>query len=220
MATRTRKPGPERREETAVAVLRILGAEGITALTTSALAAEVGLTSGALFRHFPSRDAMLDEAVDYALTKVEATFPGRALPPVDRLLQLAENRIRVLGSDAGIAWLFRSEQVIHCLPPEAIRKLADMARRSKAFVLEALTEGAAQGSIRSDIAPSVLLVPVMGTIHALIGMEGIHDTTIRAGQVGPGQVLTALARLLSPSGGGLTDRPADPAGSDEQGERA
>ena len=220
MVTRTRKPGPERREETALAVLRILGAQGITALTTSALAAEVGLTSGALFRHFPSRDAMLDEAVDHALAQVEATFPDAALPPLDRLLQLAENRIRVLGSDAGIAWLFRSEQVTHCLPPDAIRKLADMARRSKAFVLEALTEGAALGSIRSDIAPEVLLVPVMGTIHALIGMEGIHDTTIRSGQVGPGQVLTALARLLSPSGGRLTDKPAGPPGSDEQGEKA
>ena len=218
MATRTRKPGIERREETARAVLRILGEEGITALTTSALAAEVGLTSGALFRHFPSRDAMLDEAVDHALAQVEATFPDAALPPLDRLLQLAENRIRVLGADAGIAWLFRSEQVSHCLPPEAIRKLAEIARRSKAFVLEALAEGAAGGSIRGDIAPQVLLVPVMGTIHALIGMEGIHDTTIRSGQVGPGQVLSALARLLSPSGGGLTDTPADPAGSDHEGD--
>lgn len=218
MATRTRKSGSERREETARAVLRILGEEGITALTTSALAAEVGLTSGALFRHFPSRDAMLDEAVDYALAKVEATFPDAAPAPLDRLLQLAENRIRVLGSDEGIAWLFRSEQVHHCLPPDAIRKLADIARRSKAFVLEALTEGAAQGSIRGDIAPEVLLVPVMGTIHALIGMEGIHDTAIRSGQVGPGQVLSALQCLLSPPGGRLTDTPADPAGSDEQGE--
>ncbi len=220
MATRTRKPAVERREETARAVLRILGAEGITALTTSALAAEVGLSSGALFRHFPSRDAMLDEAVDHALAQVEATFPDPALPARDRLLALALNRIRVLGADAGIAWLFRSEQVNHCLPPAAIGKLADVARRSQRFVLEALTEGAARGSIRNDIEPALLLVPVMGTIHALIGREGIHDHAIRAGQAGPEQVLSALAVLLSPPGGRLTETDNDPAGSDIEGERA
>lgn len=211
----TRKPGAERREETARAVLRILGAKGITSLTTGALAAEVGLTSGALFRHFPSRDAMLEGAVDYALARMEATFPDQALDPLTRIVQLAENRVAVLGTDAGIAWLFRSDQANLCLPPAAVRKLGDMARRSKRFVLEALQEGMAQGTVRDDIDPKVLLVPVMGTIHALVGMPGIHETVVRTDTVGTTQVMTAMKSLLAPPG-----MPADlnhraPAGAGE-----
>ena len=220
MATRTRKTKAERREQTAKAVLRILGDEGITALTTGALATELGLTSGALFRHFPSRDAMLDEAVDHALARVEATFPDPALPARDRLLQLARNRIGLLSADAGIAWLFRSEQVGQCLPPAAIGKLAGMGQRSRRFVLEALTEGAARGSIRNDIEPALLLVPVMGTIHALIGRDGIHDATLRSGRTGPEQVLSALAILLSPPGGSTGKKTIGPAGSPPEGDKA
>ena len=56
-----RKPSAERRVEIAQAVLRIIGEQGITSFTTTALAKEIGVTSGALFRHFASRDEILQE---------------------------------------------------------------------------------------------------------------------------------------------------------------
>ena len=198
MVSGTRKSGAERREETARAVLRILGEKGIAALTTTALADKVGVSSGALFRHFPSRDAMLDEAVAYALNRVEATFPDETLAPLARLMRLARDRIEVMGSDAGVAWLFVSEQAGQCLPPQAMRDLRDMAQRSREFVLSALRDGVLDGSIRGDIDPEILLVPVLGTIHALIGLEGIHDTTVRPRTVSAESVLGALKILLSP----------------------
>ena len=64
MSTTTRKPAAVRREEIARAVLRIIGERGLTSLTTSNLAAEVGLTTGALYRHFASREEILREAKD------------------------------------------------------------------------------------------------------------------------------------------------------------
>ena len=45
------------------------------------LGREVGVTSGALFRHFPSRTAMLDEAAKRAVALLEATFPPAELAP-------------------------------------------------------------------------------------------------------------------------------------------
>jgi AcrR family transcriptional regulator len=49
------------------------------------LGREVGITSGALFRHFPSRTAMLNEAALRAVALLEATFPSPALHPLERL---------------------------------------------------------------------------------------------------------------------------------------
>ncbi len=198
MSVATRKPTAERREEICQAVLRIIGEQGLTSFTTTVLAEEVGLTSGALFRHFESRDDILCETVRYGLERIETTFPDPTLPPLDRLLTLARNRIRLLGSDPGLSWLLRSEQARLTLPEEAVERLVAVVDRSKSFILAALREGVARGAIRNDIEPEIIMVPFMGTVHAIIGIQGIHR--LAAGDLGerPERVLDALVRLLEP----------------------
>lgn len=197
MATMTRKPSAERREEIARAVLRIVGERGLTSLTTTRIAEEVGVTSGALFRHFASLDEILEETVRHAVARVEGTFPDPALPPLERLLELARRRIRLLREEPGLAWLLRSEQVYLTLPPDAVEPLRTLAVRSRRFLLAALREGAARGEVRHDLEPELLLVPVIGTIHTLIGMQGIHRTGAMSGPRTE-KVLEALAHMLAP----------------------
>lgn len=196
MRTFSRKPGDERRREIAEAAIRLIGTRGISSLTTTALAAEVGLTSGALFRHFTSREAILQEAVRCAALRIERTFPASDLPPLDRLLALVARRVALLSSEPGLAWLLRSDQVFLELPDPAVRKLATLVARSKRFLLTALREGAADGSIRKDIPPEILLVTVIGTVHALIGIPGTHRRVARPSGERHGPVLAALRRLL------------------------
>ena len=161
MATRTRKSSAERREEIARAVLHIIGRRGLTSLTMSTLAAEVGVTSGALFRHFQTRDDILREVVRHGVAKIDRTFPDKSLPPLERLFTLARNRIRLLGPDPGLAWLLRSEQAYLTLPKDAVNELRDVARRSLRFLLKAIRAGAADGCIRSYIPPEGLLLPLL-----------------------------------------------------------
>ncbi len=162
-----RKSAETRKDELSAAALRIVGERGLTALTTSTLAHEVGLTSGAMFRHFSTLDALLDEMVARAVTRVNTTFPDPDGPPMDRLLQLARERAILLVDEPGISWMLRSEQALLSLPPEGVRQLRALARRSRAFVIDALRDGARDGTVRSDVEPEVLAVPVLGTIHVL-----------------------------------------------------
>lgn len=199
MVERTRKSAETRRVEIVTALLRIVGERGVQALTTANLAAEVGLTTGALFRHFDSLEAMWHEATHYAVEQIDATFPEESLPPQERLLKLARNRVRLLGGDAGIAWLMRSEQAYLVLPAEAMEALQLRVTRSRKFILKALKDGAAEGVFREDIEPELLIVPVMGTIHTLIGMTGVHRGA--AGRKpSTERVLDALMQLLAPHG--------------------
>lgn len=172
MATRIRKSSAQRRLEIVAAVLHIIGRRGLTSLTTSTLSAEIGVTTGALYRHFPSFDDILREVVRHSVARIEATFPDASLPPLERLFTLARNRIELLGPDPGLAWLLRSQQAYLTLPADAVDELRAVAQRSRRYLLKAIREGAAQGTIRNDIAPEVLLVPVIGTIHTLIGTPG------------------------------------------------
>ena len=193
-----RKSGQARREEIARAVLEILGEQGIAAVTTRNLAQRVGLTTGALFRHFPTTEAMLCEAVRVARAQVDATFPDPGLPPLRRVLTLARARVALMGGSPGVAWLFRSEQARQSLPEECVDQLQELSIRSRGYLLDALREGVTNGSIRPDIPAEDLLVPVLGTIHALIGMRGIHDSPVNGQGQTIERVLAALELMLSP----------------------
>ena len=205
MSTTIRKPAAVRREEIVQAVLRIIGERGLTSLTTSNLAAEVGLTSGALFRHFASQEEILRQATRHAVALIEATFPDESLPPMERLLALARNRVRVLGADAGLAWFLRSEQAALALPQDAASLLRDLVTRSKKYLLATIREGVADGSIRDDIEPKVLLVLVLGTVHTLIGMSGAQQSS-SSRRPSIERVLAGLVRLLTPPDRGRAKR--------------
>lgn len=209
MTIGARKPGTERREEIVRAVLKIIGERGFPSLTTTTLAEEIGLTSGALFRHFDSRDDILREVVRAAVLRVEDTFPEASLPPAERLLQLARNRIQLLGSDPGLAWLLRSEQAYMALPEDAVRRLRDLVQRSKQYLLDAIREGGSLGEFRSDIEPEILLVLVMSTIQGLAGMPGVHRLAAGEQRPDPERVLSALETLLAvPRGAGVGNKQA------------
>lgn len=195
-----RKPTEIRREEVARAALEILGEQGPAGVTTAALATAVGVTTGALFRHFPTVDAIVRQAAACAVHDVEQTFPDTDAPPLDRLLELAARRVRLLGAQPGIAWMLRSENAPLSLPPEAVAELRCVARRSRDFLVDAIREGAEQGSIRDDITPEVLVVPVIGAIQVLAGMSGVHGRTRRTRDTQIEPVLEALRRLLARNG--------------------
>lgn len=199
MPARTRKPGSTRRREIAEAALDIIGRQGLTALRTATLADAVGLTTGALFRHFPSREAILDEAVRLALEKLGATFPPPDAPPRARLEQLARARIRLLDQEPGLAWLLRSEQAILSLPPEAVKRLRAMIRRSRAYIRSALGDAQRAREIRSDVDLDVLLLTFTSTVHALIGQPGLQGRAASAGSID--HTLTGLFLLLAPHTG-------------------
>jgi AcrR family transcriptional regulator len=71
---RKRKPGPRprfTREALARRALAILDEHGSETLTMRMLADELGMGTMALYRYFPSKDALIDAAVDLAATEVE-----------------------------------------------------------------------------------------------------------------------------------------------------
>jgi len=161
---RRRRSG--RRTDIADAILRVAGREGIGALTMERLGQEVGVTSGALFRHFPSRTAMLNEAAQRAAALLETAFPPPELPPLERLRQFLIARSRLAASHAGIPQLVFSEQFARALPPSGARTVRGIVLRTRDFVAETLREAASRGDVRRDIPAEELALTLMGAIFA------------------------------------------------------
>jgi AcrR family transcriptional regulator len=164
---RARRATEVRQIELADAALRLIATRGVASLSTRSLAEAVGLSSGAIFRHFASLEALLEAVVGRVEAVLSVTYPPRTLPPRQRLARFVEARSVTVGDRIGILRLVLSEQFLLALPPSASERLTAQVQRTRAFVTECLRDGQAAGELRDDLAPEALAPIVMGTIQLL-----------------------------------------------------
>jgi AcrR family transcriptional regulator len=187
-----RRTSLDRQIELTDAALHIIATKGIAALTTRSLAEQVGLSSGAIFRHFASLEALLDAVVARVEAVLEATYPPSTLPPVERLDRFIKARSTAVGNQLGILRLVLSEQFLLALPERGSARLSACVQRTRAFVLECVREGQDAGELRGDLPAETLAPIVMGTVQMLAlsaSKSGRRATETRA-------VLGSLLALL------------------------
>jgi len=183
--------------ELADAALRLIASKGIAALSTRALADEVGLTTGAIFRHFSSIEAVLEAVVERVESVLDATFPAETLPPLERLEAFVEARSSAVASQLGILRLVLSEQFQLALSAKGSRRLGECVEKTRAFVARCVRDAQREGSIRDDITPAEAARIVMGTIQMVafdVGSGGARRATAAA-------AVLRLLKVPSPRGG-------------------
>lgn len=192
--TEHRRSSSERQVELTDAALRIVATRGIAALTTRSVAEEMGLTSGALFRHFASLDALLVAVVARVESVLEATYPSLSLAPKERLSAFIQARSQAVGNQLGILRLVVSEQFLLALPEGSSARLSACLVKTRGFVTRCLREGQAQGAFRSDIDAEALALVVMGTVQML----ALSDASAPKRALEATRTEGALLALLSP----------------------
>jgi AcrR family transcriptional regulator len=185
-----------KRTEIADAALRIIGDRGVTALTIATLASELGVTPGAPFRHFSSRDEILEEVAARVVEIMGSSFPDPSLPPLERLSRLFQARVETVGKHAGVARLLFSDQFTKALPNSAANQIRSLIKRTRIYLLEILKEASEQGQIRRDIAPEDLLIPVMGTLHHLAFLSALPKEGGGIPRPNPERIRETLLMLL------------------------
>ncbi len=81
---RKRLPADERRVNTVESVIELAAEQNPSEITTAAIATRMQLTQGALFRHFPNKDAIwqavMEWVADHLLARIERAASGAASP--------------------------------------------------------------------------------------------------------------------------------------------
>lgn len=190
-----RRTSSDRQVELIDAALHLIATRGIAALSTRSLAAQVGLSSGAIFRHFASLEALLDAVVARVEAVLESTYPPTTLPPVARLAQFIEARSTAVGRQLGILRLVLSEQFLLALPANGSARLAACVQRTRTFVLECVREGQDAGDLRGDLPAETLAPIVMGTVQML----ALSTAKVRQREAEARAVLDSLFALLRSS---------------------
>ncbi len=87
---------PTAREKLLDAALGVIREQGYAATAVDDLCARAGVTKGAFFHHFPTKDALAVAAADYWSEKTSALFAGAAYhrpeDPLDRVLAYVDFR--------------------------------------------------------------------------------------------------------------------------------
>ncbi|MDP2316411.1 MAG: TetR/AcrR family transcriptional regulator [Pseudomonadota bacterium] len=162
-----RQPTEERRRQIADAALKVIAEQGLGRFTTQAIAAEVGITDGTLFRHFASKEEIVLAALDRVEERLFEGFPPEDVDPLRRLERFFHQRAALVGANPVIARLAFSEELPHAAGERGARQVESWKSRSLDFVVACVEEAAEQGRIPRGLPAREVGVMVIGTLMAL-----------------------------------------------------
>jgi AcrR family transcriptional regulator len=167
-----RVPGPVRRHQIAQAALKVLAEQGLGRFTTQAIAAELGVTDGSLFRHFPTKADVVLAALDELEARMFEGFPPVDPDPVLRLERFFRHRAGLLLAEPLIARLAFSEELPHAAGEAGARQVASWKARSLGFVEACLDEAVSMGRLSADLPRHEAALLVVGALLALARLAG------------------------------------------------
>lgn len=162
-----RCPSERRKVQIVEAALGILAKEGARKLTAQHLAAALRLSPGALFRHFPTMDAILDAVLDRAEERLFASFPKAGRDPIEALRAFFIQRVSVIDAHPELSRLLLSGQLEQIGSQAHSERVHGFKRRSQDFVLACLKRAKRKGLLAPALRPETGVVLVVGAVLAL-----------------------------------------------------
>lgn len=159
-----------RRSVTVEAVVELAGEQNPTDITTAAIAQRMGLTQGALFRHFPNKAAILQAVMEWVAE--------RLLGRVDKAIQAAPSPLAALEAAfmAHIDFVVQHPGVPRMLFGELQRAEESAAKlmvrstiRGYSLRLQRVIEdGKSQGELVADLDADAAATLFIGSIQGLV----------------------------------------------------
>ena len=191
------KPG-ERRAQILQALATMLEQPGAERITTSALAARLGVSEAALYRHFASKAQMFEALIDFIESTVfglvnqiaerEAEGAARASRIVAMVLQFAEKNPGMTRVMVGDALVFENERLQQRMNQLFDKLEAALRQGLRGPVVDGKDSGSATPTADAQLTASVLTAFMVGRLQrfARSGFRRLPSESIDA----------VLARLL------------------------
>lgn len=163
-------PADERRAVTVEAVVALAGEQNPSDITTAAIAKRMGLTQGALFRHFPNKDAILQAVMEWVAERLMSRIEKAAQSESSPLLAL-ENmfmaHVDFVTQHPGIPrMLFGELQRSEGTTPK--RMVQTLIRRYGERLQRVIEEGIACGELDGQLDVEASATLFIGTIQGLV----------------------------------------------------
>ena len=173
-------PADERRAATVEALIDLAARQNPSDITTAAIAERMGLTQGALFRHFPSKDVIVQACMTWVSERLLARIDkaaAQATSPAGALQAMFMAHIDFVARHPGVPRLLFGElqRADDSLPKQMVRTLLQQYGVRLRRLLDA---GKAQGEFDRALDVDAAAVLFIGTV------QGLVMQSLLAGKVG------------------------------------
>ncbi len=170
-----------RQEQIKKAVLEIIADEGLNNVSTRNLAKRIGLTEGAIFRHFPTKRDIIKGIMDDVANGLVGQLRSIALSPVkaeEKLFNFLCRHVNYLKENRGITILLFSEAA-HLGDKELKDKLSQILSEQKQLIAKIVKDGVAEGvwdkNVNAeDIAVIYMGIPITFNIELVLNKSGLN----------------------------------------------
>jgi AcrR family transcriptional regulator len=178
----------ERREVTVETVIDLAAEQNPRDITTGAIAKRMGVTQGALFRHFPSKDAILQAVMEWVserlLTRIDKATSA-AVSPLDALEAAFTAHIEFISEHPGVPRMLfgelqRAEQTV------AKRMAHTLIQRYGERLGRLVAEGKERGELAATLDDKAAVTLFIGTIQGLVMQSLIAGDVKRIRASAPG----------------------------------
>lgn len=163
-------PADQRRVVTVEAVIELTAQQNPGDITTAAIAKHMNLTQGALFRHFPSKDAIwqavMEWVADRLLQRVDQAMHG-ATSPLLALEAVFMTHIEFVAAHPGVPRLLFGE-LQRAEDTPAKRMVRTLLRGYRERLSRLIDAGKAGGELATDVDTAAAVVAFIGSIQGLV----------------------------------------------------
>jgi AcrR family transcriptional regulator len=167
-----------RQEQIKKAVLEIIAEEGLHNLSTRKLAKRIGLTEGAIFRHFTSKRDIIKGIMDDVASDLINSLRNVVTSPVkteEKLYNYLCKNVKYLKENRGITILLFSEAT-HLGDRELKDKLNQILSEQKQFIIKMVKDGIVEGIWNKKVNPEDVAMLYMG-IPIIFNIELVLNKT-------------------------------------------
>ncbi len=156
----------QRQEQITQAALDLINDSGVIGLSIAGIARRVGIVPSALYRHFTSKDAVLDAVLDLIGQRLldNVTHVRKQTPvPLQQLKLLFTRHTAMLSENQAIPHVVFSDAVYYGQPDRRAR-VAQIITSYLKEIETIIASGRQDGTIRMDVAPANAAVMFLGMI--------------------------------------------------------
>ena len=160
----------KRQEEIVQTSVRIIDQRGIQGLTIKNLSKELGITEGAIYRHFENKREILSSILIQFKDNLKAfadSMDNPSLTTYDKISGILNHFRKIFEANPAIVSVIFAEEIFQN-DNELSKVIAEILRNNQHFLLDIIEEGQQKGELRKDLNPQMMVDSIFGPFRLLV----------------------------------------------------
>lgn len=152
------------------AAIKIIARMGYEKLTTKNLAAEIGVTDAALYKHFSSKRELVEMVLCYfekLSCEVLTQIKNDCLSPLESIKRFVMNRYELFSANPDMAKVMFSEELFRN-DPSYMRQFQSIMHIHRNEVVAYISAAQNDGTINKSLSPMQLFTIIVGSMRLIV----------------------------------------------------